>query len=161
MPSFDIVSEVDTVNVRHAVENSTREVSTRFDFRGIDASFEQKYLVVTIKAEAEFQITQMETILRGNLAKQSVDAKSMELAKNCEFSGKTVTRKVTFKQGLDKEYAKKIVKQIKEAKLKVQAAIQGEEVRVTGKKRDDLQEVIALLRSNEQDQPLQFKNMRD
>ncbi|WP_028117998.1 YajQ family cyclic di-GMP-binding protein [Ferrimonas senticii] len=161
MPSFDIVSEVDTVNVRNAVDNANREVSTRFDFRGIDAEFTQKDLVVTIKAEAEFQISQMETILRGNLAKQNVDANSMDLAKKCEFTGKTVTRQVTFKQGVDKDYAKKIVKQIKEAKLKVQASIQGEKVRVTGKKRDDLQEAIALLRSSEQEQPLQFDNFRD
>ncbi|WP_298444659.1 YajQ family cyclic di-GMP-binding protein [uncultured Ferrimonas sp.] len=161
MPSFDIVSEVDAVNVRNAVENATREVSTRFDFRGVEAEFVLKDLVVTLKAEAEFQISQMETILRGNLAKQKVDANAMELAKKCEFTGKTVSRNATFKQGVDKEYAKKIVKQIKEAKLKVQASIQGDKVRVTGKKRDDLQQVMALLRSGDQDQPLQFDNMRD
>ncbi|QIZ75591.1 YajQ family cyclic di-GMP-binding protein [Ferrimonas lipolytica] len=161
MPSFDIISEVDTVNVRNAVENANRELATRFDFRGVEASYEQKELVVTIKAEAEFQISQMETMLRGNLAKQQVDAKAMELAKKCEFSGKTASRQCTFKQGIEKDYAKKIVKQIKDAKLKVQASIQGDKVRVTGKKRDDLQGVMALLRSGEQDQPLQFDNMRD
>jgi len=161
MPSFDIVSEIDDVELRHAVENSTRELATRFDFRGVEASFEFNDDVVKMKAEADFQCQQMVDILRNNLAKRRVDAASMELEDTAVHSGKTFTLSCTFKQGIDQPLAKKIVKTIKEAKLKVQAAIQGEQVRVTGKKRDDLQNTMALLKEADLGQPLQFNNFRD
>ncbi|GAA5190702.1 YajQ family cyclic di-GMP-binding protein [Ferrimonas gelatinilytica] len=163
MPSFDIVSEVDAVEIKNAVDNANRELETRFDFRGVEASFElnNKDLLVNIKAEAEFQIQQMETMLRGTLAKRNVDAKAMELKGQPILSGKTVTRQAVFKQGIEQDFAKKLVKMIKDAKLKVQASIQGDKVRVTGKKRDDLQAVMALLRGEELAQPVQFDNFRD
>ncbi|MBY6187030.1 YajQ family cyclic di-GMP-binding protein [Marinobacter hydrocarbonoclasticus] len=160
MPSFDIVSEVDAVEVKNAVDNAVRELDTRFDFRGVEASFSYKDMVVTMKAEAEFQIQQMESILRGNLAKRNVDADAMSLGK-AEFSGKTVSRPATFRQGIEQDFAKKLVKLIKESKVKVQASIQGDKVRVTGKKRDDLQATMALLRGENLDQPVQFNNFRD
>lgn len=160
MPSFDIVSEIDEVEVNNAVSNSTRELETRFDFRGVDASFEYKELVVTMKTESDFQLRQMEDILRKNLAKRNVDPNAMEIGK-MDHTGKTYSQPVQFKQGLEQAYAKKLVKQIKETKLKVQASIQGEKLRITGKKRDDLQQVIAFLKGSETEQPLQYENFRD
>lgn len=160
MPSFDIVSEVDTVELRNAVDNANRELSTRFDFRNVEAGFELKDEVVKLSAEDDFQLGQMMDILRGNLAKRSVDAKAME-AKDSVHSGKRWFKDVQFKQGLDPLTSKKVVKAIKDAKLKVQASIQGEKVRVTGKKRDDLQSVIALMRESDMGQPFQYDNFRD
>ena len=161
MPSFDIVSEVDSVELRNAVENASRELSTRFDFRGVEASFEmQKDESVRLNAEGDFQLKQMRDILRGNLAKRGVDAGSME-AKGEEATGKNWHQIVIFKQGIETPMAKKIVKLIKDKKMKVQASIQGEKVRVTGKKRDDLQAVIAVIREAELGQPFQFENFRD
>lgn len=161
MPSFDIVSEVDSVELRNAVENATRELSTRFDFRGVEASFEmQKDESVRLNAQGDFQLKQMRDILRGNLAKRGVDANSME-AKSEEATGKNWHQIVLFKQGIETPMAKKIVKLIKDNKMKVQASIQGEKVRVTGKKRDDLQAVIALIRDAELGQPFQYENFRD
>ncbi len=161
MPSFDIVSEIDTVELRNAVDNATRELATRFDFRGVEASFEmQKDESVRLNAEGDFQLKQMRDILRGHLAKRGVDANSME-AKGEEASGKNWHQIVIFKQGIETPVAKKIVKLIKDKKMKVQASIQGEKVRVTGKKRDDLQAVIALMREAELGQPFQYENFRD
>lgn len=160
MPSFDIVSEIDEVEVNNAVSNSTRELETRFDFRGVEASFEYKELAVTMKTESDFQLRQMEDILRKNLAKRNVDPNSMEMG-SIEHSGKTYSQSVKFKQGIEQAYGKKLVKQIKETKLKVQASIQGDKLRITGKKRDDLQAVIALLKGTDTEQPLQFENFRD
>jgi len=161
MPSFDIVSEVNTVELRNAVENASRELSTRFDFRGVEASFElTKDESVKLSAEGDFQLKQMRDILRGNLTKRGVDANSMD-SQTAEQSGKLWNQNVIFKQGIDTPTAKKIVKAIKDAKLKVQAAIQGEKVRVTGKKRDDLQSVIALIKEADLGQPFQFENFRD
>lgn len=161
MPSFDIVSEVDSVELRNAVENASRELSTRFDFRGVEASFEmQKDESVRLNAEGDFQLKQMRDILRGNLAKRGVDAGSME-AKGEEATGKNWHQIVIFKQGIETPMAKKIVKLIKDKKMKVQASIQGEKVRVTGKKRDDLQAVIAVIRDAELGQPFQYENFRD
>ncbi len=160
MPSFDIISEIDTVELRNAVDNANRELSTRFDFRGVEASFEFKDETVKLRAEAEFQLKQMRDILRGNLTKRGVDVNSMDSQK-ADATGKSWNQTVLFQQGIDKEMAKKIVKAIKEAKLKVQAAVQGEKVRVTGKKRDDLQSVIALLKQAELGQPFQYENFRD
>lgn len=161
MPSFDIVSEVDSVELRNAVDNASRELSTRFDFRGVEASFEmQKDESVRLNAEGDFQLKQMRDILRGNLAKRGVDANSMD-AKSEEATGKNWHQIVFFKQGIETPMAKKIVKLIKDNKMKVQASIQGEKVRVTGKKRDDLQAVISLIRDAELGQPFQYENFRD
>lgn len=160
MPSFDIVSEVEIQDIRHAVENAQRELETRFDFRGVDASFKWENNEALVKAETDFQCQQMVDILRNKLVKRGVDVNTMETGQP-SHSGKTFTVKVGFKEGIDKELAKKVVKTIKDSKAKVQSSIQGEEIRVTGKKRDDLQGVIALLKGADLGQPLQFKNFRD
>ncbi len=160
MPSFDVVSEIDLQEARNSVENAQRELETRFDFRGTDAKFTWQDKEAVLKADAEFQLDQMVDILRHKLTKRNLDLAYLQLA-DPVHSGKTFTRKATFKEGIDTELAKKIVKHIKESKMKVQAAIQGEQVRITGKKRDDLQEVIAMLKQTDWEQPLQFKNFRD
>ena len=160
MPSFDIVSEIDTQEVRNAVENAVRELGTRFDFRGVEASFEWTQEGTKISAEGDFQLKQMADILRNKLVQRKIDAKAMDLS-NAAHLGKTVSQMATFKEGIDKDTSKKIVKLIKDSKLKVQAAIQGEQVRVTGKKRDDLQAVMRLVREAELGQPFQFNNFRD
>jgi uncharacterized protein YajQ (UPF0234 family) len=160
MPSLDIVSEINLEEVRNATENTTRELSTRFDFRGVDASFEWKSPIITLRAEADFQLSQMVTMLRSQLSKRNIDAKAMNL-ETPVHSGKNWSQKVSFKEGIEQPVAKKVVKLIKDAKLKVQAAIQGEQVRVTGKKRDDLQAVMKLVREAELEQSFQFTNFKD
>lgn len=160
MPAFDIVSEVDLHSFTNALDQANRLLDTRFDFRGVDASFERDGLNATVLAEAEFQLTQMEDILRSTLIKNKIDPRAMELG-DMEGFGKQVKKRVTMKNGLESELCRKIVKLIKGSKLKVQSQIQGEQVRVTGKKRDDLQQVMALLREAELEQPLQFNNFRD
>ncbi|RJG51534.1 YajQ family cyclic di-GMP-binding protein [Motilimonas pumila] len=160
MPSFDIVSEVDAVELKNAVDNANRELDTRFDFRGVEASFEKKEFNVKVAAENDFQLKQMLDMLRLCLAKRNVDAASMEAGEPIH-TGKTWHLDATFKQGIDSLTAKKVVKTIKESKIKVQAQIQGEQVRVTGKKRDDLQAVMRLVKEAELGQPFQFNNFRD
>ncbi len=160
MPSFDVVSEVNLDEMRNATENSTRELSTRFDFRGVEASFEWKSPAVTVKAEGDFQTKQLVDMLRNQLVKRKIDPRAMEIS-TPEFSGKTCTQQVTIKEGIEKDVAKKVVKLIKDSKAKVQVAIQGEELRVTGKKRDDLQGVMQLIRESDLGQPFQFKNFKD
>lgn len=160
MPSFDVVSEVDMHEVTNAVDQANREVNTRFDFKGSNASYELNESVVMMKAEAEFQLQQMLDILQTKLSRRGVDIACLELA-DPQQSGKEVRQEVTIRQGLDSVLSKKIVKLIKDAKLKVQAAIQGDKVRVTGKKRDDLQQVIAMLKEAKLDLPLQYNNFRD
>ena len=160
MPSFDIVSEIDAQEARNAVENSSRELEGRFDFRGVEARFEWGANETVLTAEADFQLQQMLDILRKNLVKRKVDINAME-AGEAVHSGKTFNLKVTFKKGIDQPMAKKLVQLIKDSKLKVQASIQGEQVRVTGKKRDDLQQAIAMLRKEDFGAPLQFTNFRD
>ncbi len=160
MPSFDIVSEVDKHQLTNAVDQSNRVVTTRFDFKGVDASFELKDFKVNITADAEFQVEQMQDMLRAALIKCDIDPECMEPG-DIALSGKQSKQQITIKQGLDAPLAKKIVKLIKDRKLKVQAAIQGEQVRVTGKKRDDLQQVIALLKEQKLEMPLQYNNFRD
>jgi len=160
VPSFDIVSEINMEEVRNATENASRELSTRFDFRGIDASFEYKDKTVVMKAEAEFQLQQMESMFRTAMSKRNVDTSSMDV-KPYDAHGKTCRQTITFKEGIEQPMAKKIVKLVKDAKIKVQTAIQGEELRVTGKKRDDLQQVISLVKESNLGQPFQFKNFRD
>jgi uncharacterized protein YajQ (UPF0234 family) len=160
MPSFDIVSEVDLHLFTNAVDQAARVVETRFDFKGIDASYERDKLACTITAQADFQIDQMVDILRGTLIKSKIDPLAMEVG-DLQPTGKLVKKVVTLKNGLEIEIAKKITKMIKEGKTKVTTQIQDEQVRVTGKKRDDLQEVMAMLRAATLDQPLQFTNFRD
>ena len=160
MPSFDVVSEVDLQEVRNAVDQANREVGTRFDFKGVDAKFEQSDAEITLQAEQEFQLNQMMDILRQKLVKRKVDIGCMDI-KDPESSLNAARQRVVIKQGIDSDGAKKMVKQIKGSKIKVQAQIQGEQVRVTGKKRDDLQQVIALLKEADYGLPLQFTNFRD
>ncbi|MFC3023949.1 YajQ family cyclic di-GMP-binding protein [Vibrio zhugei] len=160
MPSFDIVSETDSVELRNAVENAARELTTRFDFRNVDASIELKDITVSFTCEGEFQLRQLMDILRNQLAKRGVDQRAMDIQTPTR-TGKKWHQDVIFKQGIDTATCKKIVKMLKDAKLKVQASIQGEKVRVTGKKRDDLQTAIAHLRAAELELPLQFENFRD
>ena len=163
MPSFDIVSEIDIPEVRNGVENATRELSTRWDFRNVPASFElnEKNETIKVSSESDFQVQQLLDILRDKLAKRGIDGGALEIPEELEHSGKTYATTVKLKQGIDKELAKKVIKLIKDSKLKVQAQIQGEQVRVTGKARDDLQAVIALVKAAELGQPFQFNNFRD
>jgi cyclic-di-GMP-binding protein len=160
MPSFDIVSEINLEEVRNAVDNAVRELATRFDFRGVTASFEWKKPEVIVKAEADFQLNQMIDMLRSQLAKRNIDAKALTVGKT-GHAGKTFTVHVSFKEGIEMPVAKQVVKLIKDSKIKVQAAIQGEQVRVTGKKRDELQQVMQLVRTAELEQSFQFNNFRD
>jgi uncharacterized protein YajQ (UPF0234 family) len=160
MPSFDIVSEVDLHEFTNAVDQASRIIDTRFDFKGVDARFERSELTVTLYAEAEFQLSQMEDMLRAALIKCKIDPLAMQLGE-IETAGKQVKMLVTMQNGLDSDLARKIVKLIKDKKMKVQSQIQGDQVRVTGKKRDDLQQVMAFLREEKLDQPLQFNNFRD
>jgi len=161
MPSFDIVSEVDMHELNNALDQSNREVGTRFDFKGIDASFElSKDSDITLSAEADFQIQQMLEILRSKMVKRGVDIKSLKEGE-VQVVGMRASMVVTVQQGIEADIARKIVKTVKEAKLKVQTAIQGEKLRVTGKKRDDLQQVMALLKDGSFGVPLQYDNFRD
>lgn len=160
MPSFDVVSEVDIQEVNNAMDQANREVTTRFDFKGVGAKFERESNLVHMMAAEEFQLKQMLEILKMKLVKRSVDLGCLEL-EDPLTSGKQVRQQITFRQGIDSLLAKKMVKVIKDKKLKVQAAIQGEKIRVSGKKRDDLQRVIAVLKEMDLDLPLQFINFRD
>ena len=159
MPSFDVVSELDKHEVTNAVDNAIKDLDRRYDLRG-KGTFEFKEKTVTLTAEAEFQLEQMIEILKLALVKRKIDVQCLEI-KDHYASGKVVKQEVVLREGIDKELAKKIVALVKDAKLKVQAAIQGEQVRITGKKRDDLQEAIALLRTQELGMPLQYNNFRD
>lgn len=161
MPFFDIISEIETSEIRNAAENSERELATRFDFRGVKTDIELKDDVITLSAEADFQCRQMLDIVSRNLVKRGIDPNSIDTDDECLHSGKTFSLAVHFKQGIDQATAKKIVKLVKNSKMKVQTAIQGEKIRVTGKKRDDLQAVMALVRKADLGQPFQFDNFRD
>lgn len=160
MPSFDIVSEVDMHEVTNAVDQANREIKTRFDFKGSNARFEKSDNEITMKAEAEFQLQQMLDILQSKLNKRGVDILCLDV-EDPELVGKEARQKAILRQGLDADLSRKVVKLIKDKKMKVQAAIQGEKVRVTGKKRDDLQEVISMLKEAKLGMPLQFNNFRD
>ena len=160
MPSFDIVSEYDKHEARNAVNQANKEVTTRFDFKGTNSTFELNEDTLLMSSESEFQLQQMLDIVQTKLAKRGVDIACMDIAEP-KASGKIVRQEIKLKQGIDSVLAKKIVKMIKDKKLKVQAAIQGEQVRVTGKKRDDLQEVIQMLKSEKLEMPLQYTNFRD
>ncbi len=160
MPSFDIVSEFDAHEVTNAVDQANREVANRFDFKGSDAHFEQQEDSIILKAESTFQLQQMIPILYSKMTKRGIDIGCMESG-TPQSTGKTAQQVIQLKQGLETVFSKKIVKMIKDKKMKVQAAIQGDKVRVTGKKRDDLQQVIQMLKEEELEQPLQFDNFRD
>ena len=160
MPTFDVVSEIDHHELANAVDQANREVTTRFDFKGSDSSYSLAENVVTMKTESDFQLDQMLDVLYAKLAKRGIDLAAAEPGEP-EIMAKTATRTVTIREGIDQDLARKIVKTVKGSKIKVQASIQGDQVRVTGKKRDDLQAVIALLKDSELGLPLQFKNFRD
>ena len=160
MPSFDVVSELDSHEVANAVDQANREVDTRFDFKGTGAKFEVADFVVSLEAEADFQLKQMVDILTQKLSKRGIDVACMKIEEP-EIALNKARQKVILRHGIDSDSARKLVKRIKDAKLEVQAQIQGDQVRVTGKKRDDLQEVIALLKGAELELPLQFTNFRD
>ena len=161
MPSFDIVSQVDRQEVKNAVEQVNKEVSNRFDFKGSDARVEMAELVLTVFADDEFKLGQVMDVLRGRMTKRNIDIRCIELGAVEKISGDKVKQPVTVKVGIPTERAKELQKLLKEAKLKVQAAIQGEAVRVTGSKKDDLQAAIQLVRKSVTDLPLQFINFRD
>lgn len=161
MPSFDIVSEVDDAEILNATDNTNREITTRYDFRGVDASAKLADKIVTLKAEADFQCQQLLDIFRAQLIKRKIDPMAMSYDDEALHSGKTFSLAVSFKQGVESVNAKKIVKLIKDSKLKVQSQIQGDQVRITGKKRDDLQAVMALVKQADLGQPFQFTNFRD
>jgi len=160
MPTFDVVSEVDMQEVTNAVDQANREVRTRFDFKGTDSSYSRDGAAITLKSESDFQLKQMLDMLQGKLNKRGIDIACLAIAEP-ELVGKEARQTVTVRQGLETELSRKIVKMLKESKLKVQGAIQGEKVRVTGKKRDDLQNAIALVKDLKIKQPLQYVNFRD
>ena len=160
MPSFDVVSEVDRHELTNAVDQMNREISNRYDFKGSNAKVDLREQLLNIEAENEFQIKQMHDIIYKKLASRGIDTACLEQGK-IEERGMRAYQTITVREGVDKELARKIVKMIKDTKMKVQAAIQGEQVRVSGKKRDDLQSVIEMLKSSDIDLPLQYTNFRD
>ncbi|KGK43120.1 nucleotide-binding protein [Nitrincola sp. A-D6] len=160
MPSFDIVSELDSHEVTNAVDQANRDLASRYDFKGVKAEFELQDETVTLIAEVDFQLQQMLELLRTKLTARKIDIRCMEV-KDPDLSGVKAKQTVILRQGLDQVQCKKITKLIKDSKMKVQSQIQGEKVRVTGKKRDDLQEAMALLRESDVELPLQFNNFRD
>jgi uncharacterized protein YajQ (UPF0234 family) len=161
MPSFDIVSEVNEVEVRNALDQANKEVSTRFDFKGSDARVEYKDKVLTLYADDDFKLKQVTDILTGKLTKRQVDVRSLKYGDVEKISGNKVKQAITVRTGVEQELSKKIVRLVKDSKLKVQASIQGEAVRVSGAKRDELQDAIALIRKSITDFPLQYQNFRD
>jgi len=161
MPSFDVVSRIDMAEVDNALAGLMREISTRFDFKGSQSSVKREEGVLTVIADDALKLKQMQELLKGHLTRRKVDAGVLDFAEPEKASGNTLRQMVKLRQGIDRELAKKLVQAIKDAKLKVQAAIQGEELRVTGKKRDDLQAAIAQLRALKLQQPLQYVNFRD
>ncbi len=161
MPSFDIVSEVNQVEVNNAVDQTNKEVSTRFDFKGSDARVEVKEKVLTLHADDDFKLSQVTDILTGKLTKRTVDVRSLKYGDVEKVSGNKVKQTVTVRTGVEQELSKKIVKILKDSKLKVQGSIQGDAVRVSSAKRDELQNAIALVKKSITDFPLQFNNFRD
>lgn len=160
MPSFDVVSEIDSHELTNAVDQANRELATRFDFKNTKCSFVVNEFTITMKAEVEFQLKQMSEILKIKLAKRGIDVTCIEM-KDVAKNLAEAKQDVVLRHGIDQDCGKTVVRLIKDSKLKVQGAIHGDKVRVTGKKRDDLQEAIALLRRSEFDRPLQFNNFRD
>ena len=161
MPSFDIVSRTDLAEVDNAVQGAAREIATRYDFKGSNCSYERKDEVLTLKADDDYKLQQMQELLRGHMVRRKVEVGALDFGKPEAASGSSVRQVVTVKQGIERELAQKIVKEIKSAKMKVQAAIQGDELRISAKKRDDLQKTIELIKGLKLDQPLQYVNFRD
>jgi len=160
MPSFDVVSEIDMHETTNAVDQANREVGNRFDFKGTDSRYALEDTQITLYSQSDFQLRQMLDIMQTKLSKRGIDIACLKIEEP-EISGKTARQRITLRQGIDQETARGIIRLIKDSKLKVQTAIQGDKLRVTGKKRDDLQAVIALLRANPVDLPLQYVNFRD
>ena len=161
MPSFDVVCEANTVEVKNATEQANKEISTRFDFKGTDARIEQKERELTAYADSDFQLSQVRDVLTNKMVKRNVDVRFLDIGKIEKIGGDKVKQVIKVKNGIESEDAKKIVRVIKDSKMKVQASIQGEAVRITGAKRDDLQAAIAMLRKDVTDLPLDFNNFRD
>ena len=161
MPSFDTVCEADFVEVKNAVENAAKEIGTRFDFKGTSAAVELKDKEITMYGDAEFQLTQVEDLLRNKLTKRNVDVRFLDIQKAQKIGGDKVKQVIKVKNGIESELAKQLQKLMKESKLKVQAAIQEDKVRITGAKRDDLQAAMALLKKSVTEAPLSFNNFRD
>ena len=161
MPSFDTVCDANMVDVKHAIENTTKEITTRFDFKGTPASIELKDKEIIVIGDAEFQLTQIEDILRNKLTKRGVDVRFLDMGDVQKMGGDKVKRVIKVRNGIEAELAKKIQRLIKDSKMKVQAAIQDEKVRITGAKRDDLQAAMALIKKDITDFPLTFDNFRD
>lgn len=160
MPSFDVVSDFDTHEVRNAVDQANREVTTRFDFKGTDSKFTLDDPVITMVSQTDFQLKQMLDILQQKLAKRSIDVGCIE-EEDPVFSGSEARQKIILRKGIDTPLARDLVKKVKASKIKVQAAIQGDKLRIFGKKRDDLQAIIAMLKDAKVDLPLQYENFRD
>ena len=161
MPSFDTVCEADFVEVKNAVENTAKEIGTRFDFKGTSAAVELKDKEITLYGDAEFQLAQVEDLLRGKLTKRNVDVRFLDVGKPQKIGGDKVKQVIKVRNGIDSELAKKLQRLLKDSKIKVQAAIQEEKVRVSGTKRDDLQAAMALIRKDISEMPLSFDNFRD
>lgn len=161
MPSFDTVSEANTVEVKNAVDQANKEISTRFDFKGSDARIEQKERELTAYADSDFQLGQVRDVLTGKLVKRNVDVRFLDIGKIEKIGGDKAKQIIKIKNGIETDAAKKIVRIVKDSKMKVQASIQGDAVRITGAKRDDLQAAMALLRKEVADLPLEFNNFRD
>ena len=161
MPSFDIVSEVDLAEVDNAIKNMTREITVRYDFKGSKSSVEHSEGAIKIFADDDLKLKQMHEILRGNLSKRGIEPGQLDYQKVEPAAGQSVRQNIALKEGIDKELAKKVVKELKGSKIKVQVSIQGEELRVSGKKRDDLQEAMTFVKGLPYEQPFQFKNFRD
>ena len=161
MPSFDVVSKTDLAEVENAIQGVSREISTRFDFKGSKSTVEHAEGEITIVADDALKLKQMQELVKGYFVRRKLDPASLDFQAEEQASGNTVRQKVVVKQGIDRETAKEVVRAIKDSKLKVQAAIQGDELRITGKKRDDLQAAIALVRGLKLDRPVQYVNFRD
>ncbi len=161
MPSFDIVSKTDLAEVDNAIQGVVREIGTRFDFKGSKCSVERKELLITLLADDDMKLRQMQELVKGYMVRRKLEASALEFKDPQAASGNTLRQEVTIKQGIDQTLAKRIVKEIKDSKLKVQVSIQGDELRVTGKKKDDLQDAIAFVRAMKIEQPLQYQNFRD
>jgi len=161
MPSFDIVSKTDLAEVENAIQGVVREIGTRFDFKGSKCSIERKEALITILADDDMKLRQMQELLRGYVVRRKLDASALDFKDPQKASGNSLRQEVAVKEGIDQALAKRIVKEIKDSKLKVQVSIQGDELRVSGKKKDDLQDTIAFVRGLKIEQPLQFVNFRD
>jgi cyclic-di-GMP-binding protein len=161
MPSFDIVCEANAVEVKNAIEQANKEIANRFDFKGSDARIEQKELELTAYADSDFKLQQVRDVLMGKFAKRGVDARFVKPEDPEKIGGDKVKQKLTIRNGVEQELAKRIVKMLKDSKMKVTASIQGDVVRVTGAKKDNLQEAIALVRQQVTDVPLRYENFRD